>query len=53
MDVTGVVPITLSVIKAGSYICTAATPQPDGTQRALEMLVFSKALRGGGAGHRR
>lgn len=52
MEVTEVVPIRLSDIKTGSYIGTAAMPQPDGTQRALEVLVFPEALRGGGAGHR-
>jgi hypothetical protein len=52
MDVTEVVPIALADIKAGSYIGTAAMPQPDGTQRALEVLVFSESMRGGGAGHR-
>ena len=35
MEVTEVVPIKLSEIKAGSYIGTAAMPQADGTQRAL------------------
>jgi hypothetical protein len=52
MDVIEVVPIALADIKAGSYIGTAAMPQPDGTQRALEVLVFPEAMRGGGAGHR-
>ena len=53
MDVTGVVPITLSAIKAGSYVAAVAMPQPDGTRRSLEMPVFFEAPRGGGAGHRR
>lgn len=52
MDVTEVVPIALADIKRGSYIGTAAMPQPDGTQRALEVLVFPEAMRGGGVGHR-
>jgi hypothetical protein len=52
MDILEVLPIALSDIKAGSYIGTAAMPQPDGTQRALEVLVFPEAMRGGGAGHR-
>ncbi|MCY7371258.1 MAG: hypothetical protein LH479_10415 [Polaromonas sp.] len=52
MAVTEVVPIALSDVKVGSYIGTAAMPQPDGTQLALEVLVFPEALRGGGAGHR-
>ncbi len=52
MEVTEILPIALGDIKTGSYIGTAAMPQPDGTQLALEVLVFPEALRGGGAGHR-
>ena len=46
------VPIALSDIKAGSYVGTAAMPQPDGTQLALEVLVFPETARGTGEGHR-
>lgn len=52
MDVTEVFPIALADIKTGSYIGTAAMPQADGTQLALEVLVFPEAMRGGGEGHR-
>ena len=52
MDVTEVYPIALSDIKPGSYIGTAAMPQADGTQMALEVLVFPEAMRGAGEGHR-
>ncbi len=52
MDVTEVYPIALSDIKPGSYIGTAAMPQPDGTQMAIEVLVFPEAMRGAGEGHR-
>lgn len=51
MPVTEVVPITLSDIKAGSFVGTAAMPQPDGTQLALEVLVFPESARGSGEGH--
>jgi hypothetical protein len=37
--------ITLADIKPGSYIGTAAMPQADGGQRALEVLVFPEAAR--------
>ena len=52
MDVSEVYPIALSDIKPGSYIGTAAMPQADGTQVALEVLVFPEAARGTGEGHR-
>lgn len=52
MDVLEVLAVSLSDIKPGSYIGTAAMPQADGTQLALEVLVFPEAMRGGGEGHR-
>ncbi|HEY2257679.1 MAG TPA: DUF5666 domain-containing protein [Variovorax sp.] len=39
-------------IKPGSYIGTAATPQPDGSLKALEVHVFPPAMAGTGDGHR-
>jgi hypothetical protein len=51
MAVTEVVPISLADIKPGSFIGTAAMPQPDGTQLALEVLVFPESARGTGEGH--
>lgn len=50
--VTALVAIKLEDIKPGSFIGTAAMPQPDGTQRALEVHVFPEAMRGAGEGHR-
>lgn len=38
-------------IKPDSYIGTAATPQPDGTLKALEVAVFAPSMRGTGDGH--
>lgn len=52
MDVSEVYPLALSDIKPGSYIGTAAMPQPDGSQLALEVLVFPEAARGSAEGHR-
>jgi Domain of unknown function (DUF5666) len=39
-------------IKPGSFIGTAAVPQPDGTLKALEVHVFAPDLRGTGEGNR-
>jgi hypothetical protein len=47
----GVIKATLADIKPGSFVGIAAMPQPDGTQRALEVLIFPEAMRGTGEGH--
>lgn len=52
MDVSEVYPLALADIKPGSYIGTAAMPQADGSQLALEVVVFPEAARGTGEGHR-
>jgi hypothetical protein len=52
MDVSEVYPLALADIKPGSYIGTAAMPQADGNQLALEVVVFPEAARGTGEGHR-
>ncbi|WGT63150.1 hypothetical protein [Variovorax paradoxus] len=52
MAVSEVYPIKLSDIKRGSFIGTAAMPQADGSQKALEVVVFPEAARGTGEGHR-
>jgi len=41
----------LERIEANSFIGSAATPQPDGTLKALEVTVFEASLRGTGEGH--
>ena len=51
LPVSEVYRIKLTDIKQGSFIGTAAMPQPDGTQKALEVLVFPEAARGTGEGH--
>jgi hypothetical protein len=50
--VVAIIPIKLEDIKPGSFIGSAAMPQPDGTQRALEVHVFPESMRGTGEGHR-
>jgi hypothetical protein len=50
--IAALVPIKLEDIKPGSFIGSAAMPQADGTQRALEVHVFPESMRGTGEGHR-
>jgi hypothetical protein len=50
--VSEVYAIDISEIKSGSYVGSGALPQPDGTLRAVEVLVFPEAMRGTGEGHR-
>jgi len=50
--ILAIVPFKLEDIRPGKYIGAAAMPQPDGTQRALEVHVFPDSLRGSGEGHR-
>jgi hypothetical protein len=50
--VAAIVPVRLEDIKPGSFVGTAAMPQPDGTSRALEVHVFPESMRGSGEGHR-
>ena len=51
-QVRGVTLATLSDIKPGSYIGTAAMPGPDGTLTAMEVHVFPPEMAGTGDGHR-
>jgi hypothetical protein len=49
--VSAVARIDIAAIKPGSYVGTATLPQADGTQRALEVLVFPESGRGVAEGH--
>jgi len=49
-SVSEIVPIEIDAIRPGSFIGTAAMPQPDGTLRALQVTVFPEAARGTGEG---
>jgi hypothetical protein len=51
-QVVGVVKGSLADIKQGSYIGSGAMPQPDGTQKAIEVHIFAESQRGTGDGHR-
>jgi len=50
--VVGVLKATVADIKEGSYIGSGAMPQPDGTQKAVEVHIFAESQRGTGDGHR-
>jgi hypothetical protein len=50
--VNQVVKSSLSDIKQGDYIAVTAMPQPDGSQKAVAILIFPEAMRGVGEGHR-
>jgi hypothetical protein len=43
---------SLSDIKDGSFIGSGAMPQPDGTQKAVEVHIFPESMRGTGEGFR-
>ena len=43
---------TLADIKPGEYVGVGAMPQPDGTQKAIVVTIFSESQRGTGEGFR-
>ena len=47
-----VVKQTLADVKQGGFVGITAMPQPDGTQKAIEIHIFPEAMRGTGEGHR-
>ena len=51
LAVTGVVKAKLSDIAVGNFVGVAAQPQPDGTLKAQEVLIFPEAARGSNEGH--
>src|SRR5262249_10542821 len=50
--VAAVVKASIADIKPGLYIGSGAMPQPDGSQKALEVHIFAESMRGTGEGHR-
>jgi hypothetical protein len=52
LQVVGVVKASLADIKEGFFIGSAAMPQADGSQKALEVHIFPESMRGTGEGHR-
>ena len=50
--VFGVSKASLADLKPGAYIGVGAMPQPDGSQRAIQVTVFAEVQRGAGEGFR-
>ena len=50
--VFGVVKATLADVKPGAFIGVGAMPQPDGSQKAIQVMIFTESQRGTGEGHR-
>ena len=50
--VFGVVRATLADVKPGAFIGVGAMPQPDGSQKAIRVMIFAETQRGTGEGHR-
>ncbi|MBV9564623.1 MAG: hypothetical protein JOY90_29885 [Bradyrhizobium sp.] len=50
--IVGLIKISLSEIKVGSFIGTTTVPGPDGMPKAVEVHVFPEAMRGTGEGSR-
>ncbi len=51
LTVNAVIKADMEKITPNTFIGTAAIPQPDGTLKAVEVLVFPEAMRGLGEGH--
>jgi len=52
MLVVEVVKASLADIKDGDFIGSGAMPQPDGSQKAIEVHIFAESMRGTGEGFR-
>ena len=50
--IVAVVKASMADIREGTYLGSAAMPQADGSQRALEVHIFPEQMRGTGEGHR-
>jgi hypothetical protein len=50
--VVEIVKASVADIKAGSFIGSGAMPQPDGSQKAIEVHIFAESMRGTGEGFR-
>ena len=52
MLVVAVVKASMADIKDGDFIGSGAMPQPDGSQKAIEVHIFAESMRGTGEGFR-
>ena len=50
--VVAVIKASMADVKEGTFLGSAAMPQPDGSQKALEVHIFPEQMRGTGEGHR-
>ena len=50
--VNEVVKASLADIKPNSFVAVTGMPQPDGSQKAVAVVIFPEAMRGVGEGHR-
>jgi hypothetical protein len=50
--VFGVVKAALADLKPGAFVGVGAMPQPDGSQKAMRVMIFAESQRGTGEGHR-
>ena len=50
--IIAVVKASMADIKEGTFLGSAAMPQPDGSQKALEVHIYPEQMRGTGEGHR-
>src|SRR5438874_6539285 len=51
VGVNGVTKATLADVTTGKFVGIASLPNPDGSLRALEVLIFPEAMRGTSEGH--
>ncbi len=51
-QVYGVVKATIADIKPNSFVGVGAMPQADGSQKAVQLMIFAENMRGLGEGHR-
>ena len=49
--IVALVKASVADIKPGSFVGITGMPQPDGSQRAVEVHIFPEAMRGTGEGH--
>jgi hypothetical protein len=52
VQVFAVAKATLADVKVGSFIGVGAMPQPDGSQKAIQVTIFAESQRGTGEGFR-
>src|ERR1700730_8632939 len=49
-QIFGAEPAKIADIKTGDFIAVGAMPQPDGSQKAVQVTIFAESMRGVGEG---